>query len=307
MEAIDKQRPRHTPFDGSHPPFHIGLQPLDLQHWIEVDDNLDVHLAEKERVAKLHPGKTFMAEPGTEAAQGEVLDLICCHLETRFADTHQRDGNDMQAGCRRIALNAHCPKLLTAARLVQEDLLIMRRDDCGWRLVAGSLSFPSSWSLREKFGRRMEDIHAPVPGFGQGTRNATVINRIFDRLHVEHPVWRMNWSVYSDDELFHENRAAELVGRRDLDTSAFLRVEYQTLRKLPASGDILFTVRIHVDPLSLLSRHSDRRRICTGFAASLEALDTDQLDYKGLSQGRDILLEKLRKISGMTALNGTNS
>mgnify|MGYP000846223527 CR=1 FL=1 len=42
----------------------------------------------------------------------------------------------------------------------------------GWRLAAGSLCFPSSWSLVEKFGKPLQDIHAPVPGFGPGTRSA---------------------------------------------------------------------------------------------------------------------------------------
>ena len=30
----------HSPYDGSHPLFRIGLAPLDLADWIEVDDGL---------------------------------------------------------------------------------------------------------------------------------------------------------------------------------------------------------------------------------------------------------------------------
>jgi hypothetical protein len=30
----------HTPYDGSSKPFTIGLKPLDLNAWIEVDDHL---------------------------------------------------------------------------------------------------------------------------------------------------------------------------------------------------------------------------------------------------------------------------
>ncbi|TIU52784.1 MAG: DUF3445 domain-containing protein, partial [Mesorhizobium sp.] len=62
--------------------------------------------------------------------------------------------------------------LVQASLLVQEDLILMRRDESGWRLAAGSLCFPSSWSLLEKFGKPLQQIHAPVPGFGPGTRPA---------------------------------------------------------------------------------------------------------------------------------------
>jgi hypothetical protein len=43
--------------------------------------------------------------------------------------------------------------LKAAALLVQEDLILMRKGEDGWRLAAGSLCFPSSWTLTEKFGR----------------------------------------------------------------------------------------------------------------------------------------------------------
>ena len=62
--------------------------------------------------------------------------------------------------------------------------MLMRRGEDGWRLAAASLCFPSSWSLEEKFGRPLQDIHTPVPGFGRGTRTADIIHRIFDNLAV---------------------------------------------------------------------------------------------------------------------------
>ena len=67
-------------------------------------------------------------------------------------------------------------------------------------------------------------------------------------------------------------------------------VERQTLRKLPVSRDILFTIRIHLDPLKVLAGHPDRATLAASFAAQLEALDEPQLDYKGLTSDRDRLV-----------------
>ncbi len=134
------------------------------------------------------------------------------------------------------------PPLKAASLLVQEDLILMRRGDNGWRLAAGSLCFPSSWTLTEKFGRPLQEIHRPVPGFGPDTRNNELINRMFDRLHQ--PVLRFNWSIQAGDALYHplshegrveraETRPSRF-GDADLNAAAFIRVERQTLRKLPA-------------------------------------------------------------------------
>src|SRR5919205_916624 len=59
------------------------------------------------------------------------------------------------------------PPLECASRLVQEDLVLMARHDSGWQLAAASLCFPSTWVLAEKFGRDMDGIHKPVPGYAE--------------------------------------------------------------------------------------------------------------------------------------------
>lgn len=288
---------KHTPYDGSAPLFRIGLQPLEPAQWLEVDSRLADYLSEKERLEALYGDKVFAEEPDTREAQREVLELLLGHLKLHHGDTHEVIADRVRVAGRSVVLDGEEPPLLTAARLVQEDLIVMRKGEAGWRLAAASLSFPSSWSLREKFSRPLHEIHQPVPGFGPGTRNASLIERIFDNLQVEIPVRRMNWSVYSDDELFHDDRAAEHLNKQDFDAGIFLRVEYQTLRRLPKSGDILFTVRIHVDPLAALRQHPEGKRVCQGFVDSLERLDSDQLSYKGLIHSRDRLVDEIRAMA----------
>ena len=282
----------HTPYDGSAKPFTIGLKPLDQAEWLEVDRHRDAYLAEKRRLYAEIPGKVFVAEHGTEAAQQEVLELIVGHLQQYFP------GIDVSASSAE-----NVPPLRLASLLVQEDLVLMRRSEDGWRLVAASLCFPSSWSLEEKFGRPLQDIHTPVPGFGRGTRTADVIQRIFDNLAVAQPVERLNWSLQAGADLYQPLSNAARIDRAearpsrfpgaDVAQNAFIRVERQTLRKLAGSGDILFTIRIHLDPMPVLERHAGRAALAASFAAQLMALDTAQLDYKGLAADRDRLIARL--------------
>ncbi|MBW9116248.1 DUF3445 domain-containing protein [Rhizobium cauense] len=279
--------PIYTPYDGSARPFTIGLMPLDLARWIEPDDDWGRYVGEKRRLLDAHRDEIFVAEDGTEEAQQEAYDLLRAHL----AERHPGLSDD--------ATDCNTPPLLRAGLLVQDDLVIMRRKEEGWHLVAGFVAFPSSWSLQEKFGRPMQAIHADVPGFGEGTRNAALITRIFDNLQVSQPVERLNWSVNITDDLFLPVSKHRRPPSADAFTLAerFARVERQTLRKLPKSGDILFTIRVYVDPIAAIAHHPSAGWLAASFAEQLEALDEQQAAYKGLTLQKAELASKLRALA----------
>lgn len=295
--------PKHTPYDNASNSFAIGLTPLDLANWIEVDEHLPRYLEEKRELVSRIPDRVWAGDRASENAQQEVLDLLMSHLMERFPDTYSQNGSRVSiAGCESsVDLDdISKPPLLQAAMLVQEDLVIMRKESDGWHLVAASVCFPSSWILREKVGKLMHDVHAPVPGFSQGSRNAMMIERIFDNLLVDQPVERFNWSVYNDDELYHDDRAGEHFPDREAVATDeyFLRVEHQTLRKLPKSDDILFTIRIHLDPIELLSRRTDKSQLIPKFIESIRVMSDDEADYKGFGEGRELLIKRLEGMLG---------
>lgn len=294
------KQPAYTPYDGSARLFTIGLGPLDPCRWIEPDDQLERYLLEKDRLIANRRDVVFVEEPGTREAQQEVLDLLVEHVRQQHPSLYRREGSAIVAGKRSVRLDTDEAPLVTAGALVQEDLVLMRRDETGWRLVAGYVAFPSSWSLTEKFGRRMEDIHAPVPDFGEGTRNATLINRMFDNLKVEQPVFRFNWSINPDADLHYpatKAHGALPAGHVLSLETTFARVERQTLRKLPVSGDILFTIRIYTDPLAALRNLPDAARVAAVFADQLETLTLPQAQYKGLAEKRAALVAELHAVA----------
>ncbi|TPI60299.1 DUF3445 domain-containing protein [Mesorhizobium sp. B3-1-7] len=306
------RQPTHTPYDGSSKLFTIGLKPLEIERWIEVDEFLLPHLAEKQRLYADIPEKVFVEEADTRDAQSEVLALLSPHLIAKHPRTHFGAGSDVEviglaSATDRLPPALREAPLARASLLVQEDLILMRRDERGWRLAAGSLCFPSSWSLQEKFGKPLQEIHAPVPGFGPGTRPAELINRMFDGLQGQ-AVERFNWSIQAGDALYHPLSNIQRIDRAtnrptrfadgDINAHAFMRVERQTLRKLPVSSDILFTIRIHLDPLKVLDAHPDRATLAASFVEQLLALDQQQLDYKGLTADRDRLVAFLNGIAG---------
>ena len=296
--------PKHTPYDGSSRPFTIGLKALEVGDFIEVDAHLEAFLNEKDRLANEYREQVIVSEAGSEAAQSEVLELVTDHVCENYPHIYTRAGDQVSiAGIRPVNLaDPAFPPIHRAARLVQEDLVLMRRNDAGWYLSAASVCFPSAWNLNEKFLRPMHEIHGPVPGFGQGTRNAGLIERMFDNLKPDVPVIRWNWSLYGDDQLFHptsDNGMKRRFGDGAEPANVNLRLERQTLQKLPVSGAILFTIRIHIDPIEAMERHPQAALLASSIIEQLNAMSIDEVDYKGLKDERERLVNRLSKAAGL--------
>jgi hypothetical protein len=272
----------HTPYAGPTRPFTIGLSALDPTRWIEPDADRDRFLEEKRALAATRFDDVFRATGHSLPAQEECLAALTAHLNAHHPQFMAETGLSAD----------NLPPLLRAGMLVQDDLVIMMKRETGWHIAAAHLSFPSSWVLAEKFDRSMEEVHEHVPGFEGGTRNAAMINRIFDNLAPGLPAERFNWSINWKEKLFHPETGRNDAAEPD---EAVVRAERQTLTKLPVTGAIVFTIRIYLDPITVFSRHPDGRRLAAALADQLEDLSAPQLAYKGLDRQRSRLVARLRQ------------
>ena len=67
---------------------------------------------------------------------------------------------------------------------------------------------------------------------------------------------RFNWTIHDRPDLFQPTggaRRAHEVPPARYGESLWLRVERQTLRRLPRAGDVLFTIRTYRTPLETLA------------------------------------------------------
>jgi hypothetical protein len=158
------------------------------------------------------------------------------------------------------------------------------------------LCFPSHWRLADKLGRPLEVIHEPVPGFADGL--AVTVDRFFANLQVVRPVWRVNWSLVDTPQLFlpPEHRAArKAIAAERAGEQLWLRVERQTLRRLPRSGDVLFGIRTHLAPLADVI---DGPGAAQALAARVREMPPGMAAYKGIAAIRDALLSWLDDRAG---------
>lgn len=247
------------------PPFHhMGLRAVDEADWLVVDDRRPAELAEKARLLDEPHDEVFAALPGTEAAGAEALALVRSWLAA-----HRPDLDTGTAG----AGDVH--PLEQAGRLVQEDLCVMDRRGDDVCLVAASLCFPSHWRLAEKIGGSAAAIHAPVAHYREEL--AAKVDRYLERVPSDRIALRRNWTIQDHDTLFVPEYPPPQVGVDATDAGGrlWLRSERQTLRRLPGSGAVLFTIRVQVVPLAVLAERPD---VAHALAAAMRSNGRPRLD-----------------------------
>ncbi|MBJ6988629.1 DUF3445 domain-containing protein [Devosia sp. MC521] len=103
------------------------------------------HLREKDRLLTGYRPAVYAEQVESYEAQQELLSLLTQYLPEAHPGAYQRhvDGLAISAINEVRPITGKDSPLLTAARLVQDDLLILQRDTEAWRLTAACLCFPS--------------------------------------------------------------------------------------------------------------------------------------------------------------------
>lgn len=275
MLASNK-RPGYMPFQ--HTRFlAMGLARLEPSRWIEPDQDLPTYYHNKLQQRAELGDAVYRALPESVPAQRELYAALLTHLLQDHGTDYQRNGAQLQVPQCQLQweLGAE-PSLWQASLWVQDDICLLQESPAGYRLTAASLCAASFWRLEDKIGRVIDNIHGPVPGYQQ--QLAPQLNRFFGRLEVQRPVWRSNWSVVASPGF---NQRCELNGEIDADTALYLRVERQTLRRLPQCRALVFTIRVYIHPLATVL---EQPGVGAELANALRQLSPSQRCYKGLDK-----------------------
>lgn len=270
----------------------MGLHRLDPAEWLVADGEEAGELALKRRLLAERRDEVLALLPEGEAAAAELLELLARHLAEHRPAHFALEGGSLvvRESGERVRLDAPDP-LARAGLLVQEDLCLMaRRRDGSYALAGASLCFPMRWRLAEKLGRPMAGIHAPVPGFAE--RLAGPADRFLGTLEPDRPVWRANWSLTDDPELFQPDTRTRRVevAQDEAGRKLWLRVERQTLRRLPRSRLVVFTIRTF---RRRLDEAAGQPQVAASLAARIREMPEPMLRYKNVLALREPLLHWL--------------
>jgi hypothetical protein len=303
----------HRPFEPGPYRMAMDLVAVPEAAWFELDDQYLPEMTERQRLLETAHTDVFAATPISDAARYEALDLIAAALTTHHPDWFSRDGQKLRnhltgetwnlpttlskaptlPQAPTLSKSEEIDPLELAGRLVQEDLCLIQNSEDGPVFTAAVLCFPSRWRLMDKIGKPLSAVHQPVPLYAD--RLARPVDRFMRHLKPGHIAQRLNWSLLDDPTLFQPGGKWRQgddspVTAQNVGTQVFLRVERQTLRRLPDSEAVLFGIRVHVYPLHQVIDRPDR---AAALLQAVQALPPEVQHYKSLLPFKNTLLNWL--------------
>lgn len=293
--------PRHRPYLTAGAAFEIGLRPMEMAQWLDVGpDHAGFMAAKRARLAGCPP-LYYRSLERSRPAQGELLRLAAANLIAHHADAFGPEGgmlvDRLDGSHHDLAAGGREPLDLLGS-MVEEDFVLFDASEGRDIVIAASNAYTSSGRIVSCVGRDMRFAHEPVPGLNAdlGAR----IDRVIGNVQVGKPVVRFNWFVTPiASRLFPEGShdanvaageaAAQVLAadHRKAGAMLFLRVERQSLVRLPETGALAFAIHTYSDPLSVIA---DDRDSLSALARLLGSYSEERLSYGGMLATRAPIL-----------------
>jgi hypothetical protein len=273
----------------------------------DVDEHYVSECRERDLVLSQDPNRCIVL-PHMMAAQWDTLELIMESLAKDYpADFQlQRAGNKWTWTNRPLGIrdqfvfgDTHslpCDPFEYITRQAQGDFTLQDQRENNLFVDGGMVTTQADWSLEFDVGMSFHEWHGPVPlAHEKGVFDRAL--QFLLRLQYGQPVRRLNWTMTVNPRLDTSPENYPLWGPdrtkitpENVGDLLHLRVELQTLFRLPRSNAILFGIRAYLASIGELARVPKWGR---RLHRVLKDLHPDIATYKGLTRYRDMAVSFL--------------
>ncbi|KAF2723955.1 hypothetical protein K431DRAFT_263851 [Polychaeton citri CBS 116435] len=255
---IDKAKPRpYRPFRWA---YHqtMSLTKLDPEWWLELEDTYVKRIKQRERFFERYGPMMLQQLPGSEIAVKELMEIVvqfCCARYPQYFSLSE-DKKTLYNNILKTATDLKDTEPLhVLLHNVPEDFAIVLRDPKTgmYSFRAGVICSSLGWNLGSKIGMKLHEIHQPIPDYKEKMQFS--MDRYFAKKPTDKAIQRGSWGLEIDEPLFmppgdpHE-QLREMQNPEHTIDRAHLRVDWQTLRRLPLSGAIVFNFKAVFTPIT---------------------------------------------------------
>ncbi|KAJ4349360.1 uncharacterized protein N0V89_007974 [Didymosphaeria variabile] len=259
---------------------------MEPDYWIELENTYTERISQRQAIHTTHRSDVLQALPGTELACKELMEMVIQFLCARYPRLFTLQG--MTFSNHILGTTHEIPDidpLMFLLENVPEDFAIMLRDPETGRYYfrAGIICASTGWNLATKIGLGLADIHNPVPDYKEKMQlsmdryvypvslvhsllwfgivahmnNINAYTSFFTKMPTSKPIQRGSWLFEVGQHLYvaPNHPSFDLHANQDPSLSIddlYPRVDWQTLRRLPLSGAIVFNFKAFFTPLSKL-------------------------------------------------------
>ncbi|KAF5534846.1 hypothetical protein FMEXI_11053 [Fusarium mexicanum] len=253
---VDKAMPRpYRPFRWA---YHqtMSLKKMDPDFWLEIENTYRERVAQRQVLYAKHGKDVLQALPGSELACKELMEMVIQFLCARYPQAFELDGRVFVNHILAVKEDLdQTEPLVFLLNHVPEDFALTLRDPATGRYCfrAGVICSSVGWKLSEKIGLGLPEIHATVPDYKEKMEFS--MDRFFTKMPTNNPIQRGSWGLEVGQPLFipaedPEFKTREVQNPSLTEDDVSLRVDWQTLRRLPLSGAIVFNFKALFTPMT---------------------------------------------------------
>jgi hypothetical protein len=316
-DAADRERgsaahpvksPRYQPYRWASVDFTLGLAPVRNSDWIQFSPRHADNMREKRSRLSTQPDRYYRTLPESLTAQRELRERVIAHLVTDHADRYALAGSMLTSCYESLAWHLDDPDVEPLRQLsdvIEEDFMLLQELEGVMRITASANAYSSSGRLVSAVGQTVHWAHIPVPTLSEKLGGR--IDRVLSSVHEDTPCERFNWQVTPMASLFfpddpHRANANAMHAVHDAlcrepgsaGELLSIRVERQTLSRLPASRAVAFSLHTYSDPLSVLAADPQAAR---SMLTLLEGYSDLRWHYSEMDIVRGPLLDYLRRVT----------
>ncbi|KAK3983840.1 hypothetical protein QBC44DRAFT_375826 [Cladorrhinum sp. PSN332] len=294
------------------PTYHItmALQTVTPSSLILLDKNYLRHITARQKTIALHPQVVLGSIPSSAQPLQELYTyLLGTYLPSRYPGLFTLSPQPLYpttgllSGAKYfnntisqksfplspIPRASEEEMLRAIGETIEDDIFLLTESELGHVCTAFICCHPSGFDPSTKLGKTLAEIHGPVPSYREKIGRS--MERFFGRLESGKRVGRVNWGIQTHSNLYapsgnhvHANEEyTELLPHEVEISETRLRVELQSLMRLPETKALVFSFKTFLYPLEDIKKEEEG----TGeqLAEAIEGLSKGNAPGMGVYKG----------------------
>ncbi|CAL3964279.1 hypothetical protein PZA11_001676 [Diplocarpon coronariae] len=279
----------------------MSFQKLEPDWWLEVENSYVSRVKERQELFREYGRKVLDYLPGSELACKELMEMClqfyCARYPAQFSlSPDKKIFHNRILGTETILKRYH-PLHILLNNVPEDFAIVLRNEEDGmYYFRAGVICSSLGWNVGTKIGLQLEQIHNRIPDY---KKMSFSMDRFFSKMATDSPIQRGSWGLEVGTPLFmppgHPHEALRETQNAELKIDdCNLRVDWQTLRRLPLSAGVVFNFKALFTPVT---EFRDEPYIPALLLKILKEGKKELMEYKGTWHVEHVCIPKLEEFA----------
>lgn len=230
---------------------------METNWWLEVENSYAARVKERQDLFKKYGSMVLDYLPGSELVCKELMEMClqfyCARHPKHFSLSADKRTFTNHLLNTTTEIKRFHPLHVLLNNVPEDFAIVLRNEENGmYYFRAGVICSSLGWNVGTKIGMQLEEIHKPIPDYKE--KMSFSMDRFFSKMTTNAPIQRGSWGLEVGTPLFmppgdpHE-KLREMQSPDLKIEDCHLRVDWQTLRRLPLSAGVVFNFKALFTPV----------------------------------------------------------